>query len=371
MIKPRVISYAQNREDLILQGFFDEDEAGFYVDIGAEAPTNLSVTKIFYDKGWNGINIEPIKELHELFLIERPRDINLNIGIADKAGIVAFRQYEGTGYSTFSPEMMEEHKNDDERYVKRFKDYEVEVKMLSSVLTEYGNPKINFMKIDVEGLEYEVLAGNDWQKYRPEVICIEANHIKKDWRSLLTGQGYTKVFFDGLNEYYTDNTTDRAKKFSYVKAIIYKEPIVNFRLLEDFAEYDKVVAWLEGDKKELEKKIEKANRDIENLHRLLEEISSLRGHIKKSTIQKLISLDRRLLAKLQKSRPYTPALYNEASEKPSIETAKNIDQENFLSFSQPKKVSPLYPFYARSRSSAVRAAKKARRIHQKLRNKIG
>jgi hypothetical protein len=76
------------------------------------------------------------------------------------------------------------------------------------------------LKVDVEGHEYEVLAGNDWSRFRPEVICIEADHIIKDWRPLLRKNGYKLVFFDGLNEYYADSKTDRAKKFNFIKHVL-------------------------------------------------------------------------------------------------------------------------------------------------------
>lgn len=71
------LSYAQNFEDVMLHRAFRNVERGFYVDVGAFDPTHDSVTKAFYDRGWNGINIEPIPEYHARFTAERPRDINL------------------------------------------------------------------------------------------------------------------------------------------------------------------------------------------------------------------------------------------------------------------------------------------------------
>src|SRR6185312_9435381 len=82
---------------------------------------------------------------------------------------------------------------------------DVAVMPLAQVLADNQVASIQFMKIDVEGLEYEVLDSNDWSTYRPEVICIEANHVKKDWRPILRKAQYTLVFHDGLNDYYLDN----------------------------------------------------------------------------------------------------------------------------------------------------------------------
>ena len=99
--------------------------------------------------------------------------------------------------------------------------------------------KISFMKIDVEGYEYEVIAGNDWEQYRPQVLCIEANHIIKDWHSLIKRSEYELVFFDGLNEYFVaKEASEIADRFSYVQTILAKPPIP--------LEYAQVTARFEG-----------------------------------------------------------------------------------------------------------------------------
>ena len=74
-----MISYAQNFEDVILWRVFKDIISGFYIDVGAYHPRIDSVTKWFYDQGWNGINIEPSKEYLDRFYDERPRDLNLNL----------------------------------------------------------------------------------------------------------------------------------------------------------------------------------------------------------------------------------------------------------------------------------------------------
>jgi hypothetical protein len=61
---------------------------------------------------------------------------------------------------------------------------------------------IHFLKIDVEGYEYPVIIGNDWNKYRPYVVCLEANHMSKDWHKTMTDKKYRLLISDGLNEYY-------------------------------------------------------------------------------------------------------------------------------------------------------------------------
>jgi len=215
-LKDKRIYYSQNREDLILESFFEDVKSGFYVDVGACHPHVASVTKRFYLKGWRGINIEPQTNLFHLFEAERKRDINLNIGVSDRQATLAIRIYPNNqGLSTISPEVKNEHQNEEE-----YEDISIKVTTLKTILQQHKIRSIQFLKVDVEGYEYEVLRGNDWSKFRPEVICIEADHILRDWRPLLKKHDYGKVFFDGLNEYYTDLKTDRAKKFNYVGHVL-------------------------------------------------------------------------------------------------------------------------------------------------------
>lgn len=224
------ISYAQNREDLIIAGFLGLKSKGFYVDVGANHPLNDSVTKIFYDHKWSGINIEPIRAHYKDLQKRRPRDINLNIGVASKSGSLTLREYAGTGLSTFSEAMKQEHEAQPESTTRKFHDYEVPVKELKDIFADYKVEQIDFMKVDVEGYEYDVLVSNDWDKYRPKLICIEANHIEKDWRPLLKKHNYMLEFFDGLNEYYVDKFARDVHKFSYVDSVVSKQPIITYQL---------------------------------------------------------------------------------------------------------------------------------------------
>lgn len=195
------VTYSQYNEDVILAVLLADVKKGFYVDIGANYSEEDSVTKLFYDRGWSGINVEPIRSLCDKLKLDRPRDKNLNIGVDKKTGIKKFREYTKIhGHSTFNLESANQDVNDSE-YV----DYEVHVKTLNDIFSEEDVKKINFLKIDVEGYEYNVIAGNNWEKYRPEVLCIESNHIDMDWRPTLAANRYTLVIQDGLNEYYLAN----------------------------------------------------------------------------------------------------------------------------------------------------------------------
>src|SRR5208282_1615647 len=96
------IYYAQNKEDLFIKAFFPDIKKGFYIDIGANDPVIDSVTKLFYDEGWRGVNIDPIKRHIKDLEKDRPGDINLQIGVGDKKDNMMFTEYpEGDGLSTF------------------------------------------------------------------------------------------------------------------------------------------------------------------------------------------------------------------------------------------------------------------------------
>lgn len=222
-------TYSQNREDVILYSLFTDVSKGFYVDVGAGHPTEDSVTKLFYNLGWRGINIDPIKKIHNLLQEDRPRDINLNIGLSNKKSKLKFREYANYGQSTFASSMKKEYEDSIEKQQK-YTDYEVDVNTLSNVLMEHKIKEIHFLKIDAEGLEYEILEGNDWNKFRPEVICIETNHMVKDWRPILNNNNYIEIFNDGINGYYVSKESSGKRTFSYTKAFLGKIRPVDFRI---------------------------------------------------------------------------------------------------------------------------------------------
>ena len=200
----KLVSYAQNTEDIKLFGYFwNMEQPGFYVDIGANHATHDSVTKFFYVRGWSGINIEPQKHLIKLLKAERPRDKNICTGISDKPGKLRFRQYESNGLSTFSTNLHASYETGYEQVAVRYEESELKLVTLQSILRKYAaNKAINFLKVDVEGFEYNVIKSNDWKMFRPWVICVESTGADKRWQAILEKAGYIRHIYDGLNDYY-------------------------------------------------------------------------------------------------------------------------------------------------------------------------
>jgi FkbM family methyltransferase len=201
----KILSFAQNQEDILLSRAFPDGRSGFYIDAGAGDPVVDSVTKLFYERGWHGINIEPIPTVFELLARDRARDINLPIGLSDREGTLVFYEVPAApSFSTFSRSQSEEHRLAGYEIVEHF----VPVTTLARLCEQHDVPTIDFLKIDVEGHEREVLEGADWERYRPRVVVVEATKpsttilTHEQWESLLLSADYLFAFFDGLNRYY-------------------------------------------------------------------------------------------------------------------------------------------------------------------------
>ncbi len=200
-----IISYAQNFEDVLLNRVFPERPSGFYIDVGACDPVIHSVTKLFYDRGWDGINIEPIPSRSEMLTHDRQRDINLPIGLSNREGMCTFYECPSqAGSSTFSEERAEDLRRTGYELV----EHSIPVTTLARVCEQYAVRTIDFLKIDVESHEREVLEGADWSRHRPRVVVVEATRPSsnipsyEDWEPLLLAADYLFAFFDGLNRYY-------------------------------------------------------------------------------------------------------------------------------------------------------------------------
>ena len=174
-------SYSQDGEDMILKSFYEtrKNYKGFYVDVGAHHPVRYSNTYFFYNKGWRGINIEPTPTAITPFKILRSRDINLNVGVATKHENLTFFCFNEPALNTFSEEsaLLAEKK---EKY-KVIKKVQVDVLPLRDILSKYlpEGIKIDFLTVDVEGLDFDVLKSNDWDRFSPEYLLVEG-HIDFD-----------------------------------------------------------------------------------------------------------------------------------------------------------------------------------------------
>lgn len=205
-----MISYSQNGEDVLLARAFPPAHRGFYIDVGANHPTHHSVTRHFYDQGWRGINVEPVESVYRALEAERPGDLNLNLALSDHDGeATLYEPAESLGISTISVPFargLREHGYE-------YEEKRVPVMTLASLCARHvGDREIDFLKIDVEGHEHEVIQGADWSRWRPKVVLCEATVTPELWEPLLLDSGYTRAANDGINRYYVrreDEATGR------------------------------------------------------------------------------------------------------------------------------------------------------------------
>lgn len=161
-------SYAQSGEDMILSTIFGNRKDGVYVDVGANNPFFQSNTHFFYKKGWRGINIDALPGSMNQFKRIRSKDINLEIPISDKEETLVYYMFSSSFYNSFSPEQANTYRN------LLIGTKEITTKTLSQVFDKYLDGRsIDFLTIDVEGWDLQVLKSNNWDKYSPKIILIE------------------------------------------------------------------------------------------------------------------------------------------------------------------------------------------------------
>lgn len=202
------MSYAQNREDVVLWRALGHLPHGRYVDVGANHPRDLSVTRAFYDRGWAGITVEPMREYADLHRAERPRDVLVEAVVVDEPSPdgVALHAIEGTGLSTVRDDISHEH----ELHGWSPATVKVPGTTLSAILEE--NPEFaretHVLVVDTEGSEGAVLASVDLHRWRPWVAVVEATSpltnrpTHQEWEHQLLSAGYEFCLFDGVSRYY-------------------------------------------------------------------------------------------------------------------------------------------------------------------------
>jgi FkbM family methyltransferase len=202
-------SLSDNFEDVTLAYILRNIDKGFYIDVGANSPTQWSVTHLLYDQGWSGIDIEPHPMFAEHYKRSRPRDIYLQLAVSDSKGSIPFycsywiQDGKSTNLSWCS--------SFDESVLKKigvpFRKTNVLTDTLKNICSIYVKDKdIHLLKVDVEGHEQQVLSSNDWNKYRPWVLIVEAKteyaEQIENWGTFLLQNNYIFSYYDGFNRFY-------------------------------------------------------------------------------------------------------------------------------------------------------------------------
>jgi len=168
------LHFSQIGEDCLIWNLCNNVEKGFYVDIGCHHPfrySNTALLSIF--KGWTGLNVDADRRAIELFEQYRPQDINVRCAVGNTAGSAEVFLFKDPAVNTLDPAWAD----------RQIKDYgepqkeRVEILPLRELLDRYlpALAAIDVLNIDIEGLDQQAIESNDWQKYRPKLVCIEAH----------------------------------------------------------------------------------------------------------------------------------------------------------------------------------------------------
>lgn len=192
------VSRAENLEDIVLWRALGHVPRGRYIDIGASEPTRYSVSRGFYDRGWRGFHFEPLPACAARLRAARPDEPVYEVALGDRNGEIDFFRTPLEATSTG----VARHAGTVARRIR------VPVRTLASFTAEWRGLDVHWMKIDVEGMEEQVLRGWDSMALRPWVIVVEATRplstepSHEAWEGIVMDADYRFALFDGLNRFY-------------------------------------------------------------------------------------------------------------------------------------------------------------------------
>ncbi len=203
------VSYGQNGEDVVLWRALGHVQDGRYVDIGANHPVHHSVTCLFYENGWRGVDVEPVEHFADLLRSARPANDVVRAVVSDSSEAeLTFHEVVGTGLSTSDPSLAETYADRGFSTVRRTVPSRTLEQVSRSDLARDAHGDTHFLKVDVEGDEESVLRSADFTRWRPWVVVVEATEplsterSHAGWEPILLSAGYRFCLFDGLSRYY-------------------------------------------------------------------------------------------------------------------------------------------------------------------------
>ena len=163
-------SYSMDGEDVVISNYFKNKEKGLYIDIGCYHPIHRNNTFLLFKKGWQGMNVDIHDFSIELFNYARPKDLNYNFAVSNKnEKVKMFFQKELSQLSTIDQNQAKK------AFQGTIKEKEIQAYTLNEILnfSKLNNKKIDLLDIDVEAADLKVLQGLSFEKFKPELICIE------------------------------------------------------------------------------------------------------------------------------------------------------------------------------------------------------
>tara|TARA_B100000989_G_scaffold39370_1_gene24953 strand:+ start:1274 stop:2014 length:741 start_codon:yes stop_codon:yes gene_type:complete len=203
------VSYSSFGEEILVNRIFKDKKDGFFVDVGAFNPVVGSLTKILYDKGWKGINLDFSETNINLFKIFRKRDISIKTGVSDKNAVKkSFTFDPSSGTNTLNEEYA---KGWSKKFYKNYKIENVRCRTLNTILKENNiSRNFDYLNIDVEAHDYEVLQGINLDLFKPRLITCEIiGNLKK------ISKNNTEMYFTTTEELIDSKINKYLKKYKY------------------------------------------------------------------------------------------------------------------------------------------------------------
>ena len=201
---------------VLYENYFKNKKKGFFIECGAYDGVSLSCCKFFEDNlGWTGINVEPAKNHYNKLVKNRPKSINVNLGLSDKNDIMEFKNVisKGAGGGNGSFEHSEAHLEELKGYGVDFDEYKVPTITYSKMLDDHNVGHVDLMCLDVEGFEFKVVDGMCDAASLPEVLCIEYSYLGlKNLIDHVKDMGYVFDFISHNNAYFHHSQSSFNKK---------------------------------------------------------------------------------------------------------------------------------------------------------------
>lgn len=268
------VSYAQNFEDVILWRALKHVDKGFYIDIGAQDPVVDSVSLAFYEHGWRGVHVEPNPIYAKAIKQARPDEMIMQAAIGGTKGKIGFYDIADTGLSTGEKSIAEKHK------AAGFKVRKVRVDCIPmcEILNAHKEKEIHWLKIDVEGMEQQVIESWHPSPMRPWIVVVESTKPNtpelnfEAWEPQLKKLGYNFVYFDGLNRFYVSRK-HRELKASFGPGPNYFDNYLLRSTVEDSEKINKLQDELKTSSSQI--KEVKAERDLAHDRAMMADVRTL------------------------------------------------------------------------------------------------
>lgn len=212
----RMKSFSQFGEDLLVWKHFAYKRDGFFVEVGANDPENLSQTLLLERHGWQGVLVEPQSTCCERLRSARPRSqvFQVACGSPGQCGM-AMLQLSDAGSRLAGARASELPLGGLEQ---------VRVMTLNQILEQTGNPRLDFVSIDVEGFELDVLRGFDLEQHKPSLLLVEDNLPNRlKVHHYLKRHGYRLVKRTGCNNWYVPRCQPFAYSSTWEQIKIYRK----------------------------------------------------------------------------------------------------------------------------------------------------